>query len=278
MQNNNYFKNVKTSFCFLDETGLIFKKNDKYFAIGIIECSYPEKIYNKTRKIRQRANYNEEIKWSKLNSKIRFKIAIKFFNCFMKDNDTKFNCIILNKNELDFKKEYNNDLSKVYRNFAISLLKLIIGKFPEKIIIVLADDYFTPEQLSIENTIKKFINNHYKKFVIAGVCQIDSKSSDLLQLTDLILGAIIYDLKKIDGLIQTKNKYKKRLLNFIYQKLKIKESFFVNSFGRTRNYVLSGQKIRATIFDQKRSCAKKHKQKNRPWPTMGDACFIKYYE
>lgn len=256
------FRNIKTSFCFLDETGLIFDKKDKYFALGLVKCSYPEKIYNKIRKIRQRSNYNEEVKWAQLNSKIRFNIAMDIFKCFLNEVDVKFNCIILNKDELDFAKEYNNDLCKVYRSFTISLLKLVVGKIPQEVLIVLADDYFTPERLEIENTIKKFTNNHYQKFVVAGVCQINSKSSDLLQLTDLILGAIVYDLKKTEKIIIGKNKYKRKFLNFVYQKLNIKESFFINSSRKTRNYILSGDKIRATIFDCNRSKAKKYaKQK-----------------
>jgi len=75
-----------------------------------------------------------------------------------------------------------------------------------------------------------------------------------LQLTDLILGAIVYDLKKQTGLVKRQNRYKMRFLNFVHQKLKIRGSFFETKFGfKTRNYVLSGDKIRATVFDQKRS-------------------------
>lgn len=156
-------------------------------------------------------------------------------------------------------------------------LKLIIGNKPEEIIILLADDYFTPPGTELEDKIKKFINDHYKKFIIAGVCQINSKSSDLLQLTDLILGAIIYDLKRQEKLITIQNTYKRKFLNFVYQKLNINGSFFINEFGfKTRNYVLFGNKIRATVFDCKRSTAKKFsdKLKNKPWPTTGDACFL----
>jgi len=111
---------------------------------------------------------------------------------------------------------------------------------------------------------------------VFGVCQINSKSSDLLQLTDLILGSILYDLKKQNNLIGKQNTFKRKFMNFVYQKLNIKNSFFINKFGfKTRNYVLSGDKIRATIFDCKRSVVKKitDRIKNKPWPTTGDACF-----
>lgn len=257
MPTNKHFKDIKTCFCFLDETGLLHSERDKFFALGIIKCRDPQNLYNEIRKIRQKYNYNQEIKWSGLDRKIRFDIARDFFNVFLSE-DAKFNCLILDKKKLDFQKYFQNDLYKVYISFSVALLKLIIRKNPEEVIILLADDYFAPDGTAMEDRIKKFVNDHYQKFIIAGVCQINSKSSDILQLTDLILGAILYDLKKQYGLIDNQNTYKRKFLNFLYQKLEIKKSFFINKFGfKTRNYVLSSDKIRATIFDNNRSTANK---------------------
>lgn len=258
---NKDFKDIKTCFCFLDETGLLYSARDRFFALGIIKCCNPQSLYNRIRKIRQFYKYDHEIKWAELDRKIRFDIAREIFNVFLSE-DAKFNCIILDKRELDFARYFQNNLYKVYQSFSVALLKLTIGKNPEEVVILLTDDYFTPDGTDLEDRIKKFINDHYKKFVIAGVCQINSKSSDLLQLTDLILGAILYDLKKQQGLIKDQNTYKRKFLNFLYQKLKIRKSFFINRFGfQTRNYVLSGDKIRATIFDAKRSKAAKFTDK-----------------
>ncbi len=270
------FRNIKTCFCFLDETGLIHSDRDKFFALGIIKCENPEKIYNRIRKIRQKYNYNEELKWADLNRKIRFNIASEFFDIFLKEK-IEFNSIILKKDELDFKKHYDGNLNKAYRNFSIALLKLIIGKNPQELLIVLADDYFTPDGTDLEVTIKKFVNDHYKKFIVAGVCQIDSKSSDILQLTDLILGAVMYDLKKREELIINQNKYKRKFLNFMYQKMNIKRGFFIHNWTRLKitNYVSSEiyrkeyciprGKIKASIFDAKKSInIKRQESKNRP--------------
>ncbi len=255
--NKENFRDIKTCFCFLDETGLVYSPRDKFFALGIIKCSSPEKIYNRIRKVRDKYNYREELKWSSLDRRIRFDIAREFFNIFLTE-DIEFNCIILDKEKLNFKKYFNNDLYKVYRNFTVALLKLIIGKKPKEIITLLADDYFTPDGINLECTIKKFTNDHYKNFVVAGVCQIDSKSSDLLQLTDLLLGAIVYDLKKQEKIISKQNTYKRKFLNFVYQKLRIRESFFKHRLGfRIPNFVSSENKIKATIFDKNKSITAK---------------------
>jgi hypothetical protein len=251
------FKKIKTRFCFLDETGLIHNVRDKFFAIGIVKCDNPEKLYNKIRKVRQRHRYNEELKWANLDRKIRFDIARDFFNVFLSEKAI-FHCIILDKEKLDFEKYYDNNLYKVYRNFTIVLLKLIIGSEPKDISAILADDYFAPDGIDLEDTIKKFTNDHYKDFTIFGVCQIDSRSSDLLQLTDLILGSILYDLKKHKGLIEGQGRFKKKFLNFLYQKLETKESCFCNDSGKEiESCSYLGGKIKATIFNHEKSIRKK---------------------
>ncbi len=257
------FRKIDTCFCFMDETGLLYSGHDKFFALGLLKCKEPEKIYNRIRKVRDRYNYNEEVKWAKLDSEVRFKIAMEMFNIFLSE-DIKFNCIILDKSKLDFNGYFHGDLYKVYTSFSIALMKLVVGPIPNEILIILADNYFAPRGKDMERKMKKFTNDHYKDFVVAGVCQIDSKSSDILQMTDLILGAILYDLKKNEGLIPmvpgASGNFKKKFLNFLYQKLKINRSFFIRNGFRTRNYILSGDKIRATIFDCSRSRSEKFKK------------------
>jgi len=257
------FRQINTGFCFLDETGLLHSSGDKFFALGLLKCKEPEKIYNRIRKLRNRYNYNEEIKWSKLNSSIRFSIAREMFNIFLSE-DIKFNCIILDKSKLDFNGYFQGDLYKVYTSFSVALMKLVIGPVPSEVLIVLADNYFAPRGKDMERKMKVFTNDHYKDFVVAGVCQIDSMSSDILQMTDLILGAILYDLKKIEGLVAVApgvaGNFKRKFLNFLYQKLKVNKSFFIRDGYPTRNYILSGDKLRATIFDCSRSRTEKFKK------------------
>jgi len=46
-------KNVmKTSICFLDETGLLNRKEDKYFALGVLKTNSPESLYYKIKSLR----------------------------------------------------------------------------------------------------------------------------------------------------------------------------------------------------------------------------------
>ncbi len=140
MITNKPFKDIKTCFCFLDETGLLNSDRDKFFALGIIKCKNPQKLYKRMRKVRDRYHYREEMKWTSLTRKIRFDVARDFFSIFLEE-DAEFNCIILNKEELDFSQHFHDNLYKAYTNFSIALLKLMIGRDPQEVVILIADDY-----------------------------------------------------------------------------------------------------------------------------------------
>jgi len=67
---------------------------------------------------------------------------------------------------------------------------------------------------------------------MAGVCRFDSKGNDLLQVVDLFIGAINYDLKFSTGVVKG-DKNKIELVNFIKSNLGVSD--FSNGF-RNRKF------------------------------------------
>lgn len=49
--------------------------------------------------------------------------------------------------------------------------------------------------INFEEDVKLRVNKAFKQEALLGVCRIDSKASDLLQLTDFLLGAVSYEYK-----------------------------------------------------------------------------------
>jgi hypothetical protein len=98
---------------------------------------------------------------------------------------------------------------------------------------LIADYVPSPSYVRYEVEVKKEINRLMRRLALAGVCRFDSRSNDLLQVVDLIIGAISYDLKLSSEVIKTGSKYKRRLLEHFKSNLGATD--FTSGF-RNRNF------------------------------------------
>ncbi len=241
---------ITTPFYFVDESGLIKSERDPYFAFGAIKIAAPQHFYREIRSIRSRFSVREELKWSKMGEH-KYE-AVKhildvFFNSKVR---VSFSCVILKKNELDFDKYFQDNFFNAYTSFMILLLKGSMSS-DTQIATILADDYFTAKGKDIESVVRNKINNHFRRLAVGGCCQIDSKSCDLIQVTDLLLGVILYDLKITESRIPISLNAKTKLLGYLHKKLNVAKSLFLSADGTPqRNFY--NQKIKVMIFDPNR--------------------------
>jgi hypothetical protein len=119
-----------------------------------------------------------------------------------------------------FNKEFNNNPWKAYEQISIRLATSALA--PNEILIILADHITTPKNIRYEVSVKEKMNKKVNRLAVAGVCRLDSKSNDLLQVVDLFIGAINYDLKISTGIIGNGDTYKKELVKFIKDNIGIK--------------------------------------------------------
>jgi len=78
--------------------------------------------------------------------------------------------------------------------------------------------YFERSRARFYVDVKKSFNQNKKRLALAGVCRFDSKSNDLLQFVDLLIGAVTYDIKFKKGLVAG-SKYKLELVDYLKGKL-----------------------------------------------------------
>lgn len=218
------YTKLRTPFCFFDETGNLNDKANRYFAMGMLKCSQPYFLDYEIQQLRQREKFFDEIKFNKLSKK-NINFILKILDLIFKIPGLKFSSFLINKDDIDFQSEFKNDLWLAYEVFAE---KLLIGNIsPREIIIVIADYVTTPRNVKFEIKVKHAVNNHFKRLALAGVCRVDSKGVNLIQIVDLILGAIAYDYKMKNKLVSG-DRYKIKFLNEFKKNLRIKS--FIGGF------------------------------------------------
>lgn len=218
------YTKLRTPFCFFDETGSLNDKANRYFAMGMLKCLQPYFLDYEIQKLRQRERFFDEIKFNKISKK-NINICLKTLDLIFNVPGLKFSFFILNKDDIDFQAEFKNDLWLAYEVFAE---KLLIGNIaPTEIVAVLADYVTTPPAVKFEVNVKHAVNNHFKRLAVAGICRVDSKGVNLIQIIDLVLGAIVYDYK-LENKLVSGDKYKIKFLNEFKKKLRVKT--FVGGF------------------------------------------------
>ncbi len=192
------YKKIWTPFCFLDESGTLDIKTQPYFTVGMIKCSQPYYLQQKIRYIRESNMFWWELKFKNLND-AKLKVAFLILEALFNTRSIFYTSYSIDKRSKYFKNEFHSDPFFAYEQIASQLLEGNLRK--NEVLIVLADNVVTPKRNKFEVNIKNNLNNKFDRLAIAGVCRLDSRTNDLLQLTDLITGSINYELLINDGVI-----------------------------------------------------------------------------
>jgi len=213
----------------MDETGDLKNGNDPYFTMGMIKMSQPYYLQSKILYERNKRNFYDEMKFNKLSKKnVEFaKFAI---GAFFDTKSIDFYSYTTRKDSDYFIKNFDGDPWTAYERIALKLLGVALAE--KEILVLLADHVTTPKKIRFEVNVKRNFNLSKKRLALAGVCRFDSKSNDLLQIIDLLIGAITYDLKYREKVVSG-SKYKIELLDFIKENLGVKD--FEEGF-KNRNF------------------------------------------
>jgi len=230
------YKDIRTRFCFFDESGSLSNPKDPFFTVGFIKCSQPYYLQSRIIYERQKRNFRDEMKFNKLSNN-NFDFAKFVLDSFLSTGSLYFYSYSLDKQGDFFNRAFEGNPWKAYENISIRVLKSAIN--PNEIITVLADYMTVPNDVKFEINVKRKINDEFNRLAVAGVCRFDSKSNDLLQLADLMVGAINYDLKLSSKIILTGDKYKKRFLEYFKENIGIGGKTFLELEKGFRNHMFN---------------------------------------
>ncbi len=211
---------IRTRFCFLDESGNLNDATAPFFTIGVLKCSQPYFVSSRIIYKRQANNFHDELKFNKL-SKNNLPFAKEVIKTFFDTRSLYFYSYTLDKQGSYFNREFGGDPWKAYEDISIRLLKssCVPKDILTEILIVIADYVTTPPDVRFEVNVKRRINEEFHRLAIAGVARFDSRSNDLLQIVDLIIGAINYDLKLSTGLVKSGDRHKRQFVEFLRENI-----------------------------------------------------------
>lgn len=209
------YDSIWTKFCFLDETGNLNDPKDPYFTVGVLKMSQPYYLQSKIQYERNKRHFYDELKFNQLSShNIEFaKFAV---GSLFDTKSINFYSYTTKKDSVYFKEHFNSNQWNAYEQITLKLLGAALAE--KEMLILIADHVTTPKEIKFEVNTKKNFNQSKKRFALAGVCRFDSRSNDLLQIVDLLIGSITYDLKLSQKFVSG-SKYKIELVDFFKKNL-----------------------------------------------------------
>lgn len=218
---------------FEDESGI---SGDRFTVVGglCMHRSTVEQAYKSVSQFRDRTGMHKELKWSKItdSKQPHYEALVELFYALNSTNHVHFHSIIFDSHQSNHSKYNQGDadigLSKLY-------YQLIIHKFVKRYasmgsLFVCLDRRNSSTSL---HDLRRIINAGAKKVLgadtdpVAQLISRDSKSCDLLQLNDVILGAVCA-ARNGRHLLANGRKSKKALAKMVLEKSGL-ESFELDS-------------------------------------------------
>lgn len=185
---------------YCDESCYLEKDSSKYMVLGSIICPKQKvkevTLYIKELKKKYGIKNHCELKWVKISpSKIDF--YKELLNYFFIEDDLNFRGIICNKSILNHNK-FNQTHDDWYYKMYYDMLKYIF--IPENSYYIYADikDTHSYSKLQILSNYLKFNMPDYNGKVIKNVQPIRSHESSLMQLSDILIGALSYYYRELN--------------------------------------------------------------------------------
>ena len=184
----------KTFNMYCDESTHLQNDGEKFMLISYVSCAYPQIKQHKEyfKLLREKHKFKGEIKWSNV-SKSQYPFYADVIDYFFA-TDLKFRCVIVDKNMIDENREgftYSDFYFKMYYQL---IYQKINTDFTYNIYLDIKD---TNSQEKLHK-LGEILNYHSS---IRNLQFIRSYESYLLQLSDLMMGAINYHIRGMERVI-----------------------------------------------------------------------------
>jgi hypothetical protein len=187
-----------TKMVFLDEAGII--AHTRFFAVGCLKLAEPSILLRQIQHLRDRTQTYHEIHFNAVT-----RTSLPFYNAvvdLVAASDGQFSCFVVDREKSDPVARFGSPWS-AYEKLAKQLL---LGSIrPRELLVVLADNYSTPTNVLFEQDVRAAVNQRLKRLAVVSVCRLDSKSTDGLQIVDLLTSAVAFEFRQAAGMAAKRN-------------------------------------------------------------------------
>lgn len=188
---------LKEIFIYCDESCHLENDVNEIMGLGAISCPADRKdyVFEQIRELKLKHGLKKdfEIKWTKISdSKVDFYLDI--INLFFNVDYLKFRSVIINKSTLDHGDSSHDEF---YYKMNFLLIKQLLE--PTNKYKIFLDRKDTNGRKKIEKLHDYLCNDQFdfKKEIVTKVQEVVSNQIELIQLCDLLLGAVCYANKKL---------------------------------------------------------------------------------
>jgi len=175
---------------YCDESGI--GGNDRYLLFGSLFCpeEKEKEVQNLIKRYREEQNLSKEMKWEKISkrylAKYRGYIGIFFDSPWM-----QYNCIVIDKHHVLYAERFKRDPKLAFIHFLHLLLTRNMN-YGTKYRVFL-DEGMIGGSYTYSNIFKRnneWVEQRPNLSLFESLCSIDSSEHDLVQITDILSGAI----------------------------------------------------------------------------------------
>jgi hypothetical protein len=188
-----------TPLVFLDESGAI--ANDRFFVVGVLKLHRPSVLLRRIQRFRDRERWYTEFHFSDV-TKGKLDLYKRLVGLLAREEGLSFDCFVADRVTADPIERYGTPWS-AYERLAEQLL---VGSIrPYEIVTVLADNYSTPPEIEFELNVTRRVNRRLGRLAVANFIRLDSRSTDGLQVADLLTSAVGFEFRQTAGLAGAHN-------------------------------------------------------------------------
>lgn len=180
---------------YCDESCHLEHDDSRVMVLGAVWCLRSKRfeIFKRIREIKAEHNLNAkfEIKWNKVSeSKIGFYLDV--INYFFDNDDLHFRALVVPDKSLLDHESHNQDHNTFYYKMYFNLIKVILYPRYTYNIYIDVKDTKSADKVVVLNDALNRSQYDFQKKIVRGIQQVHSKDVEVLQLADLLSGAISY--------------------------------------------------------------------------------------